>query len=70
VRASLTHGNRQSFEDVADPTEATKRGFPTPRPFKLLKFDIVLATEEETKEARKQWEREHGVSKGDAVQRI
>jgi hypothetical protein len=37
----------QKYKDVNDDAEARKRGFPKGGPFKLLEFDIVLATEAE-----------------------
>jgi hypothetical protein len=45
-------GLRQQYQDVTDDAEARRRGFPKGGGFKLLQFDIVLATEEESKAAR------------------
>jgi len=42
------------YQDVNDDTEARRRGFPKGGGFKLIQFDIVLATEEESKAARAQ----------------
>ena len=38
----------QDLKEVKDSEEAKKRGFPQNKPFKLLTFDFVLATEAET----------------------
>jgi len=43
-----------SLKDVDDDNEAKKRNFPKPGKFKLLQFDIVLTTEEESELARAQ----------------
>lgn len=61
---------RQTFDDVNDEAEARKRGFPKGSHFKLLKFDIVLATEKETAAARAEFEREQGVKLGQTVPRV
>lgn len=44
----------QHYEDVDDEAEARKRGFPKGSKFKLLKFDFVLVTNEESKAALEQ----------------
>lgn len=41
----------QKYEEVDDEAEARKRGFPSGSKFKLLHFDFVLVTEEESKAA-------------------
>lgn len=45
----------QQYQDVTDDAEARRRGFPKGGGFKLLRFDIILATEEELKAARTQF---------------
>ncbi|KDQ58659.1 hypothetical protein JAAARDRAFT_34493 [Jaapia argillacea MUCL 33604] len=47
--------------DVNDDGEARKRGFPKGGSFKLLQFDLILVEEEQSKAARLQYAREHGV---------
>jgi hypothetical protein len=42
------------LKDVDNDDESKKRNFPKPGRFKLLQFDIVLATEEESELARAQ----------------
>jgi len=44
------------YRDVNDDAEARRRGFPKGGSFKLLQFDIILATEEEAKAARAQFQ--------------
>lgn len=44
----------QHYKDVDDEAEARKRGFPKGSKFKLLKFDFVLVTNEESKAALEQ----------------
>ena len=46
----------QKYRDVNDDAEARRRGFPKGGSFKLLQFDIILATEEEAKAARAQFQ--------------
>jgi len=43
------------YQEVTDDAEARRRGFPKGGGFKLLQFDIVLATEEESKASRAQF---------------
>lgn len=45
------------FKDVNDDGEARKRGFPKGGSFKLLKFDIILLSEEEAEATRVQYEK-------------
>ena len=45
----------QHLEDINDDAEARKRGFPKGGSFKLLKFDIVLVPEAESKAAREEF---------------
>lgn len=46
------------MEDVNDDDEAKRRGFPKGGPFKLLKFDLVLVTEEDSQKAREGFAKE------------
>jgi len=46
------------YQDVNDDAEARRHGFPKGGGFKLLQFDIVLATEEESKAARTHFEKQ------------
>ncbi|EIN08539.1 aromatic compound dioxygenase [Punctularia strigosozonata HHB-11173 SS5] len=60
-----------SYKDVNDDAEARARGFPQGGAFKLLQFDIVLTTEEETRVGRELWAKEHGVkAAAESVARI
>jgi len=42
------HSSLQNLKDVVDNEEARKRGFPHGDSFKLLQFDIVLLTEDQS----------------------
>jgi len=42
------------LEQIDDDEEARKRGFPKGGPFKLLKYDLVLLTEEQSRVIREQ----------------
>ncbi|KII87846.1 hypothetical protein PLICRDRAFT_141845 [Plicaturopsis crispa FD-325 SS-3] len=58
IKSDTVFGVKKSLvvhlQDVNDESEARKRGFLKGTSFKLLKFDIILATEEESKAARAQ----------------
>ncbi|KAG1718744.1 Intradiol ring-cleavage dioxygenase [Suillus paluster] len=54
-----------SLKDIVDDEEARKRGFPRGGSFKLLQYDIILLTEEQSAAIRTRVEEERGVITGD-----
>ncbi|KAG0706936.1 aromatic compound dioxygenase [Suillus ampliporus] len=54
-----------SLKDVVDDEEARKRGFPRGGSFKLLQYDIVLLTEEQSAAIRARVAEESGIITGD-----
>ncbi|KAI0916025.1 hypothetical protein AcW1_009408 [Taiwanofungus camphoratus] len=53
-----------TLRDVHDDAEARQRGFPRGGSFKLLQFDIIMVSEEDSKAAREQYARERAENAG------
>ncbi|KAG1748454.1 Intradiol ring-cleavage dioxygenase [Suillus paluster] len=59
-----SHIHMMSLKDIVDDEEARKRGFPRGGSFKLLQYDIVLLTEEQSAVMCARVEKERGIITG------